>query len=314
MQVVNASGCEGLSSIHRVTIHQAPVSPTISQQADTLISTPAAAYQWYFNGTEITGATQRSIAAVDTGYYTVRIIDNNGCFAISVPFEVKKKIEATSTVVLPILEAAPGDRISIPLSLSTSQYLSDVGATTFIAAIEFNKSILIPIGNTPKGYIANNKRILTVQDSRISDAGKLLQLDFLVCLGDEERTLLHIKSFSWNSSRVNTNTIDGEVRLIVCREGGTRLYSTTGRLTLQQNHPNPFNSMTTIEYEVIEKGYTQLYVSDMLGRRVATIVDMEIQPGKYRVTFDASNLSSGIYFYILQTPTQMLYQVMRLMK
>lgn len=68
---------------------------------------------------------------------------------------------------------------------------------------------------------------------------------------------------------------------------------------LHQNYPNPFNPNTTIEYELREYSTVNLKVYDLLGSEVAILVNEEKYPGKYSVTFNGSNLVSGIYFYKL---------------
>ena len=73
------------------------------------------------------------------------------------------------------------------------------------------------------------------------------------------------------------------------------------RPALEQNYPNPFNPSTTIQFSIPVGTYgrTSLQVYDLLGQRVATLADGEMDPGTYTVTFDAANLASGTYLYRL---------------
>ncbi|HQT91363.1 MAG TPA: T9SS type A sorting domain-containing protein, partial [Candidatus Kryptobacter bacterium] len=71
------------------------------------------------------------------------------------------------------------------------------------------------------------------------------------------------------------------------------------RFTLSQNYPNPFNPTTVISYDIPKRSLVSLAIYDVLGRRVQTLVNDQRQPGLYQVTFDASKLPSGVYFYRL---------------
>jgi len=70
--------------------------------------------------------------------------------------------------------------------------------------------------------------------------------------------------------------------------------------TLEQNYPNPFNPSTKISWQSPVSSHQSLKVYDVLGNEVATLVNEEKPAGSYEVDFDASQLSSGIYFYKLQ--------------
>ena len=69
-----------------------------------------------------------------------------------------------------------------------------------------------------------------------------------------------------------------------------------------QNYPNPFNPTTAIVYRITQPGKVSLKVYDILGREVAVLVNGEQESGTYTQRFDASHLSSGIYFYRLIAP------------
>ena len=71
----------------------------------------------------------------------------------------------------------------------------------------------------------------------------------------------------------------------------------TGALTLFQNYPNPFNPSTSIEFCIQHGGFVSLKVYDLLGREVATLISEEMRPGRHDVSWNASDLPSGVYFY-----------------
>lgn len=65
---------------------------------------------------------------------------------------------------------------------------------------------------------------------------------------------------------------------------------------LTQNYPNPFNARTTISYSLLQAGPVNLTIYNLLGQRVATLVDGWQTAGEYSVTWDAEDASSGVYF------------------
>ncbi len=69
---------------------------------------------------------------------------------------------------------------------------------------------------------------------------------------------------------------------------------------LKQNYPNPFNPSTTITYQIPQSYFVSLKVYDTLGNAVAVLVNGEKPKGIYHVTFNATNLASGVYVYQLK--------------
>lgn len=84
--------------------------------------------------------------------------------------------------------------------------------------------------------------------------------------------------------------------------------------SLSQNFPNPFNPTTVISYQLPVDGDVNLAVYDALGRRVAVLVDERMSAGSHSVTFDASQLASGVYIYVLTSGEVRLTHAMTLVK
>ncbi|MGE5457469.1 MAG: glycoside hydrolase family 38 C-terminal domain-containing protein, partial [Methanococcaceae archaeon] len=90
--------------------------------------------------------------------------------------------------------------------------------------------------------------------------------------------------------------------------------NTVERFELSQNYPNPFNPTTMISYSIPRSGSVSLKIYDMLGREVATLINETKNAGTYQVYFDASHLSSGVYFYSLKTNDNYSVRKMMLIK
>jgi hypothetical protein len=86
------------------------------------------------------------------------------------------------------------------------------------------------------------------------------------------------------------------------------------QFSLNQNYPNPFNPQTTIEYMLPASGKVKLIVYDILGREVAVLVDRNQPAGQHMVEWEASELSSGIYFYRLESGNDVKARKMMLLK
>ena len=83
--------------------------------------------------------------------------------------------------------------------------------------------------------------------------------------------------------------------------GSQNISSTVpGNFNLHQNYPNPFNPVTKIKFEIPSSELVKIQIFDILGREIKMLVNERMNPGIYEYAFDASNLSSGVYFYKMQ--------------
>jgi len=92
------------------------------------------------------------------------------------------------------------------------------------------------------------------------------------------------------------------------------LVSAPIKYRLDQNYPNPFNPSTSIKYSVAQDGFVNISIFNLLGEKVATLVNSSILAGNYEVNFDASQLTSGVYFYSIEAGSFKAVRKMLLMK
>jgi hypothetical protein len=109
--------------------------------------------------------------------------------------------------------------------------------------------------------------------------------------------------------RVQGNGPNGtpvHVRQFVLNVGFVGLHNNNSEVPekfyLYQNYPNPFNPVTNIKFDMPKQGLVKLKVYDIAGREIAELVNKTLSAGSYNYDFDASGLSSGVYFYKLETP------------
>jgi hypothetical protein len=84
--------------------------------------------------------------------------------------------------------------------------------------------------------------------------------------------------------------------------------------SLAQNYPNPFNAVTNIPVTLSQTADVRLDIFNLLGERVAILLDKRLQAGTYRVSWDAGGMASGTYLVRLSTDSEMQTRRMMLIK
>ena len=116
-------------------------------------------------------------------------------------------------------------------------------------------------------------------------------------------TTTEIRNYNFVDQNVNAGTYS--YRLKQVDFDGTFEYSNTievevvgvKEFALGQNYPNPFNPSTTINFSLAVDSKVSLKIFDVLGQEVATLINGQMAAGSQKVSFDASSLNSGVYFY-----------------
>ncbi|MCY7362432.1 MAG: T9SS type A sorting domain-containing protein, partial [Ignavibacteria bacterium] len=76
-----------------------------------------------------------------------------------------------------------------------------------------------------------------------------------------------------------------------------KIENNVNEFSLSQNYPNPFNPTTNLEFGISELGFVTIKIYDLAGKEVNSLVNKNLNPGKHKISFDASALPSGIYYY-----------------
>ncbi len=170
---------------------------------------------------------------------------------------------------------------------------------------QFNGSCRIGNGSENAGVITTGTNTVTYNTSHETNG---VHFSFSNC---------NSGTFNWTAPSEGV----GEVRLYIAGlQGGhsgnnstivlTSHEQTTGigiensiqpdKYFLSQNYPNPFNAQTTIQYSLSELSGVTVEIYDLLGRKIKTIIEGDKSAGVHTMAFDASDLSSGVYFYRIQ--------------
>jgi len=162
----------------------------------------------------------------------------------------------------------------------------DVDTITIHSTIDSYGSVTLP-----NGKIAD---ALLVRDYQIRDYGFGPDTTKVFFLLTDQADVL-IMFLGWGSADTGEIFV-GDMMWFVNDASGAEDELIVTEYKLTQNYPNPFNPSTTIEYSIPKAENVKLLIYDLLGNLVTTLVDDYQNPGIYNVNYDASYLSSGVYF------------------
>ncbi|MGA2297206.1 MAG: T9SS type A sorting domain-containing protein [FCB group bacterium] len=270
----------------------------------TLIAPPGSGYTYNWS----TGETTQNIIIKLPGTYSVTITNLNLC---SVSDSISVSIVNNYTnIKLDSVSASTGERVHIPIHI-ISPVDPNCSPGNFNGTLQYDQSLLVPSGNTPKGIVNGN--IQTINFSGNALTPDIMTFEFIATLGDSECTEIQLTDFKWGCNMVKVDKESGYFCINnICTQPVPRLYDGSGLLSLAQNNPNPASGQTEIDLSLLDN-YAELILVNILGVKVAELGKFE-HSGEHKITFDVSDLSPGIYFYILQTPTQILTKRMEIMR
>jgi hypothetical protein len=150
--------------------------------------------------------------------------------------------------------------------------------------------------------------------SYFDGSGALLNLEFQTFLGYAQESELPLTIAIADTACTTVIAQPGHLTLSICGLPFRLIESSGSNYTLDQNHPNPFNPSTEIDFSLGLAGQTTLEIIDMRGVCLVTLVNEYLQPGRHTVLWDASNQPSGLYSYRLHSGEWSASGTMVLMK
>lgn len=166
--------------------------------------------------------------------------------------------------------------------------------------------------------------ILTVEgDTSFTQVIDSLTFDFHAVLGDSLNLKLNLHSEVYNYTPANQNILyaydqtalkDITYTFNVNKVVAIADYPNEMDHMLMHAYPNPFNPVTAINIQLPSSGQVELNIYDLLGRKIATLIDMPMERGAYRIEWDASDKASGMYVARLKVGSEVVLQKLTLLK
>lgn len=204
--------------------------------------------------------------------------------------------------------AEPGTRLTIPVKLEQAEGLLRRGPLQYRARIRFNGTLLEPTELTPQCKWDGDDCVLELEGTVTEEDQVLAQLEFIAKLGNDISTPLILEEFEWinvGEREIRTVLKHGQFTLLgVCRvDGQVRLILSHGVSARVSVMPNPASDYANIEYVSDELGRIRLTLVDGIGVERMVLADDEVEGARiYQLQIDLTQMSSGSYFLVLQTP------------
>jgi hypothetical protein len=230
---------------------------------------------------------------------------NIGAFAETLPATARLRLESISGGI--------GDVVQMPIRIENATFLREAGVREFTANLRFNKTIMFPVSGTALGTVNATDRIIPVRlplPSPFPTDSVLARLSFRITLGNTTNAQVFIDNPSAGGICINLDTASARTSARrICFAGGERLVEIiTTATALAIAKPNPVQTLSQMDVTLTERGFTTLAIYNTMGQAVKQVWAESKEPGEYAVLLDASELPSGLYFCILQTPTERITQ------
>ena len=227
-----------------------------------------------------------------------------------------KVLPTRGTIEIGKAKGKTGEIVTIPIKLSN--YQNFVAAhENILTTLTYNYSVLEPIGNFSKGTIDKDLRVIDLTLPVTPDSeGILANLKFKVMLGTADNIPLILTNTKTALGYAEFTEINGNFEVTnVCSSGEqARLFDPKGVAQIVKINPNPSNGASEIIFEAQEEGLHSIDIYSYTGEKILSLMNKELQPGVFEITFNTDKIADGSYFIIYKTPTKVITQTFGIIK
>jgi hypothetical protein len=193
-----------------------------------------------------------------------------------------------------------GIPIEIPLQIEAFEDGYSVSRNMYLKLQQFS--------NIPDGWT------ITLIDKKLSEKINLSQQPSYIFNHKGNSGKKAANNSNSSNPKIQSKANPDDTRFVLRIDPGSDAGELPSGFRLEQNYPNPFNPATKIQFDLPLQGYAELEVFDILGRKITTLVNSQLQAGTHTFTWDASRFSSGVYLYRLVTKGGVFTKKMTLIK
>lgn len=254
------------------------------------------------------GEKTKEICVKEPGVYKVETIDKNGCASSSQPKEISFRIPSAEIEIISDKEkGVAGDIVNIQVRLSDSENLRDCNIHTYDYSLSFDKRMLTPVKDNIISRIEDERQILDFNGVLSQDDDILNTLALKATFADTGNSEISIDKFNWIDCETETIIKNAFFELKDEFHADT---SVSHLLIIQ----NPVTDRSIIYYKLTNDSNIELYISDLLGRRIATLSEAHHTKGSYEYVFEPKAYASGQYFLTLKTNTESISVLMQILR
>ncbi len=233
----------------------------------------------------------------------------------------------TIPVEIPHIYGEPGDTVNVPIQVGdvTGRGIISCDITltfdsTVVEALEAITDSVVPTGWMIESHSSPGKiKIALAGADELDGSGKLVWIPFVVDSEAQtgDSSVIHFSNFIFNDGNVLTDLYDGLLSVGAGTEEVPRQIPKT--FFISQNYPNPFIGSTEIEYGLPKDANVNISIYNILGQKVASLVDENKNAGYHTVRWNGKDksgkkLASGVYFYRLEIGNQIMTKKMYLIR